>query len=81
VVRTRHFVLVVAPTFTYYTSGALAVGGVPVTALPSPVAGASLPDIRSVEVALTVRPTGAPAGSGLPVISRVTFENRTAAGG
>jgi hypothetical protein len=73
----------VAPTFTYYTSGALAVGGVPVTALPSSpqVASASLPDIRSVEVSLTVLPTGVPAGSGLPVISRVTFENLTAAGG
>jgi hypothetical protein len=45
------------------------------------VASASLPDILSVEVSLTVRPTGAPAGSGLPVISRVTFENRSAAGG
>ena len=73
----------VAPTFTYYTSGALAVGGVPVTALPSSpqVAGADLPDIRSVEVSLTVLPTGVPAGSALPVISRVTFENLAAAGG
>ena len=73
----------VAPTFTYYASGALAVGGVPVTALPSSpqVAAASLPDIRSVEVQLTVLPTGVPAGSALPVISRVTFENLTAAGG
>jgi hypothetical protein len=73
----------VAPTFTYYTSGAGAVGGVPVLPLPSSpqVADASLPDIRSVEVALTVRPTGAPAGSGLPVVSRVSFENRRAAGG
>jgi hypothetical protein len=73
----------VAPTFTYYTSGAAAVGGVPVTALPSSpqVASASLPDIRSVGVSLTVRPAGAPANTSLPVDSRVTFENLAAAGG
>ena len=73
----------VAPSFTYYTSGALAVGGVPVTPMPTstPVAAVSLPDIRSVEVQLTVLPTGVPAGGALPVISRVTFENLAAAGG
>ncbi len=73
----------VAPSFTYYTSGALAVGGVPVTpmATSTPVAAVSLPDIRSVEVQLTVLPTGVPAGGALPVISRVTFENLAAAGG
>jgi type II secretory pathway component PulJ len=71
----------VAPTFTYYTSGADVVGGVPVTAMPAPVAAASLPDIRSVQVSLTVLPTGAAAGDALPVISRVTFENLAAAGG
>jgi len=54
-----------------------------VTPMPTstPVAAVSLPDIRSVEVQLTVLPTGVPAGSALPVISRVTFENLTAAGG
>jgi type II secretory pathway component PulJ len=71
----------VMPTFTYYASGASAVGGVPVTAMPSPVASANLADIRSVGVSLTVLPTGAPAGTALPVDSRVTFENLAAAGG
>jgi hypothetical protein len=71
----------VMPTFTYYTSGASAVAGVPVTPMTTPVATANLPDIRSVQVSLTVLPTGARAADALPVISRVTFENLAAAGG
>jgi hypothetical protein len=49
--------------------------------MTTPVATANLPDIRSVQVSLTVLPTGARAADALPVISRVTFENLAAAGG
>jgi prepilin-type N-terminal cleavage/methylation domain-containing protein len=69
----------VAPTFTYFNSGADTVGGAPVTALP-----ATPPDltvVRSVQVALTVRTPGDPVATALPVVTRVTLQNIPTAGG
>jgi len=65
-----------APTFTYFASGAGAVGssGAVLPAAPA-VAATDLTAIRSIQVALTVRPPGEPGG--VPVVNRVTLVNLT----
>lgn len=67
----------VPPVFTYFASGAVAVDGAPVTALPAApaVSAADLPGIRSVQVALTVTAPGGTGTAGVPVLTRVTLQN------
>jgi len=69
----------VAPTFTYFDTGAASVAGVP--AAPLPATPPDLTVVRSVEVALTVRTPNDPVATALPVVTRVTLENVPAAGG
>ena len=69
----------VTPTFTYFSTGAATVNGVPAAALP-----ATPPDltaIRGVEVSLKVRTPGSPDATTLPVVTRVTLQNIPTAGG
>jgi prepilin-type N-terminal cleavage/methylation domain-containing protein len=69
----------VAPTFTYFSSGAATVAGAPVAPLP-----ATPPDltvVRSVQVSLTVRTPNNPAATALPVVTRVTLQNVRGSGG
>jgi Tfp pilus assembly protein PilW len=62
-----------APAFTYYATAAAATGA----ALSSPTLSADdLSAVRSVQVELTVRSTGAD-GAALPVLTRVTLQNLT----
>ncbi len=80
VVRTCLVRTALAPTFTYYASGAGAAGssGAVLPAAPA-VAAADLTEIRSIQVALTVRPAGDTGG--VPVINRVTLVNLATAQG
>ena len=69
----------VAPTFTYFSTGAATVAGAP--AAPLPATPPDLTAIRSVQVSLTVKAPGEPLATALPVVTRVTLENIPASGG
>jgi Tfp pilus assembly protein PilW len=69
----------VAPTFTYFSTGAATVNGAPVA--PLPATPPDLTAVRSVQVSLTVKSPADPLAAALPVVTRVTLQNISTAGG
>ena len=74
----------VAPTFSYFTTGAIVSSGTTVAALTVPTAGLDLVNrqsVRSIEVSLTARDAVNPSVGGVSSVIRVSLQNVISAAG